>query len=82
MITDFAVMTDDELAQRRIDLEFRLALSVGKPANNEILAMSHELKAVITEINKRAKHALMQTTGNLTEEDTYNSVVASAPKSY
>lgn len=82
MITDFTVMTDDELAQRRIDLEFRLALSVGKPANNEILAMSHELKAVITEINKRAKHALMQTTGNLTEEDTYNSVVASAPKSY
>lgn len=82
MITDFTVMTDDELAQRRIDLEFRLALSVGKPANNEILAMSRELKTIITEINKRAKHALMQTTGNLTEEDNYNSVVASAPKTY
>lgn len=82
MANDFIMMTDDELAQRRIDLEFRMALSVGKPTNNEILAMSRELKAVITEINKRAKHALMQTTGNLTEEDSYNSVVASAPKAY
>lgn len=82
MTTDFTVMTDDKLAQRRIDLEFRLALFVGKPVNNEILAMSRELKAVITEINKRAKQALMQTTGNLIEEDNYNSVVASAPKSY
>lgn len=81
MITDFTVMTDDELAQRRIDLEFKLALSVGKPSR-ELLPLSDELKAIITEINKRAKHALMQTTGNLTEEDNYNSVVASAPKSY
>lgn len=82
MTTDFTMMTDDELAQRRIDLEFRLALSVGKPTNNEVRSMSHELKAVITEINKRAKQVLMQTTGNLTEGDNCNSVVASAPKSY
>lgn len=82
MTTDFTVMADDELAQRRIDLEFRLALSVGKPANNEILTMTNELRSVIAEINKRAKQTLMQTTGNLTEEDSYNSVVASAPKSY
>lgn len=81
MITDFTVMTDDELAQRRIDLEFKLALSVGKPSR-ELLPLSDELKAIITELNKRAKHALMQTTGNRIEEDTYNSVVASAPKSY
>ena len=81
MTNDFTVMTDDELAQRRIDLEFKLALSVGKPSR-ELLPLSDELKAIITEINKRAKQALMQTTGNLTEEDTYNSVVASAPKSY
>lgn len=81
MTNDFAVMTDDELAQRRIDLEFKLALSVGKPSR-ELLPLSDELKAIITEINNRAKQALMQTTGNLTEEDNYNSVVASAPKSY
>ena len=81
MTNDFAVMTDDELAQRRIDLEFKLALSVGKPSR-ELLPLSDKLKAIITEINKRAKQALMQTTGNLTEEDNYNSVVASAPKSY
>lgn len=81
MANDFTMMTDDELAQRRIDLEFRMALSVGKPSQI-ILPLSNELKDVIAEINKRAKQTLMQTTGNLTEEDSYNSVVASAPKSY
>lgn len=81
MANDFTVMTDDELAQRRIDLEFRMALSVGNPSK-DILPLSNELKAVIAEINKRAKQTLMQTTGNLTEEDSYNSVVASAPKAY
>lgn len=81
MANDFTMMTDDELAQRRIDLEFRMALSVGNPSK-DILPLSNELKAVIAEINKRAKQTLMQTTGNLTEEDNYNSVVASAPKAY
>lgn len=81
MANDFTMMTDDELAQRRIDLEFRMAVSVGK-SSQIILPLSNELKAVIAEINKRAKQTLMQTTGNLTEEDNYNSVVASAPKAY
>lgn len=81
MANDFTMMTDDELAQRRIDLEFRMALSVGK-SSKIILPLSNELKAVIAEINKRSKQTLMQTTGNLTEEVNYNSVVASAPKSY
>lgn len=81
MANDFTMMTDDELAQRRIDLEFRMALSVGKPSKS-ILPLSNELKSVIAEINKRSKQSLMQTTGNLTEEDNYNSVVASAPKAY
>lgn len=78
MHTEFSKFTDDELAQRRIDLEFRLALSLGK-ANPQDL---NELRAVMTELGKRAKASLMQTTGNAAQEDTYNSVVAATPKSY